>query len=66
MFEAGFLGTRAPLFMDIVTVIVALLPFLMWSVVILAKAGVYKQHGTLQVLLFWISLITYSVKIQTH
>ncbi|NEW59683.1 DUF420 domain-containing protein, partial [Sulfurovum sp. bin170] len=28
MFEAGFLGTRAPLFMDIIVIIVGLLPFL--------------------------------------
>ena len=28
MFQPGFLGTRAPLFMDIVSVIVFLLPFL--------------------------------------
>lgn len=57
MFEAGFLGTRAPLFMDVVTLIVALLPFLMWGVVMFAKAKKYKLHGTLQVALFWISLI---------
>lgn len=57
MFEVGFLGTRAPLFMDVVTLIVALLPLLVWGAVMLTKAGKYKLHGTLQVALFWISLI---------
>lgn len=57
MFQAGFLGTRAPLFMDIVTVIVALLPFLMWSIVILAKKERYVTHGRLQYILFWISVV---------
>lgn len=57
MFAEGFLGTRAPLFMDVVTLIVALLPFLIWGVVMLAKAGKYKLHGKLQIALFWISLI---------
>ncbi|HIE45970.1 MAG TPA: DUF420 domain-containing protein, partial [Flavobacteriaceae bacterium] len=30
IFQIGFLGTRSPLFMDIVSVIVALLPFLIF------------------------------------
>jgi len=57
MFEAGFLGTRAPLFMDIVTLIVALLPFLMLGVISFARRRQYKVHATLQKMLFWISLI---------
>ena len=31
IFQTGFLGTRAPLFMDIVSVIVAALPFLIYK-----------------------------------
>jgi len=31
LFETGFLGTRAPLFMDIVSVIVLALPFLIYG-----------------------------------
>jgi putative membrane protein len=57
MFEAGFLGTRAPLFMDIVTVIVALLPFLIAGVIFVARRKKYSLHGILQRILFWISLI---------
>ena len=57
MFEAGFLGTRAPLFMDIVTVIVALLPFLMLGVIMFARRKKYKVHAALQRLLFWVSLV---------
>ncbi|MFT7824741.1 MAG: DUF420 domain-containing protein [Sulfurimonas sp.] len=57
MFEAGFLGTRAPLFMDIVTLIVALLPFLIIGAVYLAKNKKYQAHAKIQKLLFWISLV---------
>ena len=57
MFEAGFLGTRAPLFMDIVTVIVALLPFLVLGAISFAKKSKYNLHAKAQVALFWISVI---------
>ncbi len=57
MFEAGFLGTRAPLFMDMVTLIVALLPLLLGSVVLLARAGHYQAHKIAQIALFIISVI---------
>ena len=57
LFSPGFLGTRAPLFMDIVSVIVALLPFLIFGAISLAKKGNYNAHATVQKLLFWISVI---------
>ena len=57
MFEAGFLGTRAPFFMDVVTLIVALLPLLIIGAIMLAKKKKYKAHGQVQKLLFWVSLI---------
>ena len=57
LFEAGFLGTRAPLFMDVVTVIVALLPFLILGAISLAKKKKYKAHGKVQELLFWVSVL---------
>lgn len=57
MFGTGFLGTRAPLFMDIVTVIVALLPFLILGVITLAKRKKYNLHASMQRVLFWISLV---------
>jgi len=57
LFQAGFLGTRAPLFMDIVSVIVAVLPFLILGAISLAKKGNYRAHESVQKLLFWISVI---------
>ncbi|MDM5272249.1 DUF420 domain-containing protein [Sulfurovum sp. zt1-1] len=57
MFEAGFLGTRAPLFMDIVTIIVALLPFLILGAISLAKRKLYNLHATVQKILFIVSVI---------
>lgn len=57
MFEPGFLGTRAPLFMDIVSVIVALLPFLIYGAISLAKKGNYSAHERVQKLLFVVSVI---------
>jgi len=57
MFEPGFLGTRAPFFMDIVTLIVAALPLLIFINIVAAKKGMYKLHALLQNVLFIVSLI---------
>jgi putative membrane protein len=57
MFEAGFLGTRAPLFMDMVTVIVALLPFLLALAIYPAMKGNYKTHKFAQVALYVVSVV---------
>ncbi len=57
MFQPGFLGTRAPLFMDIVSVIVALLPFLIFGAISLAKKGNYSAHESVQKLLFIVTVI---------
>jgi putative membrane protein len=57
MFEAGFLGMRAPFFMDMVTFIVALLPLLLSSAIWLAKTGHHKAHKIAQIALFTISVI---------
>ncbi|HHO42105.1 MAG TPA: DUF420 domain-containing protein [Epsilonproteobacteria bacterium] len=57
MLKAGFLGTRAPLFMDMVTLIVALLPFLLCGAIWLAKIGNIKLHKIAQVVLFVVSVI---------
>ena len=57
MFQPGFLGTRAPLFMDIVSVIVALLPFLIYGAISLAKKKNYSAHESVQKLLFVVSVI---------
>ena len=52
MFEVGFLGTRAPFFMDFVTLIVALLPLLVAAAISLAKAKHYKLHALAQIFIF--------------
>ncbi len=57
VFQPGFLGTRAPLFMDIVSVIVAALPFLIYGAIMLAKKKNYRAHASVQQLLFIVSVI---------
>ena len=57
LFQPGFLGTRAPLFMDIVSVIVALLPFLIYGAIMLAKKKNYNAHEKVQKLLFVVSVL---------
>lgn len=57
IFQPGFLGTRAPLFMDIVSVIVALLPFLIFGAIGLAKKKDYKRHEGVQKFLFVVTVI---------
>ncbi len=56
MFEQGFFGTRAPLFMDEVTLIVALLPILLYSAIKLAQKKHYKAHMLMQIFLYVTSL----------
>ncbi len=57
MFEQGFLQTRAPFFMDVVTVIVALLPFLIAGAIYLAKVKKYKLHMLAQRTIFVVSVV---------
>jgi len=57
MFQAGFFGTRAPLFMDFVTFIVAALPLLMMGIIMLARIKKYKLHGLMQGILYIVSVI---------
>ncbi len=57
MFQAGFLGTRAPFFMDFVTLIVAFLPLLVGIAISFAKRENYSLHAVSQTLIFIISLI---------
>lgn len=57
MFQAGFLGTRAPLFMDFVTLIVAFLPLLLLIAIKMAKRESYKLHAFTQTIIFIISFI---------
>ena len=57
MFEAGFLGTKAPFFMDFVTLIVALLPLLVGMAIYFARKKHYKLHEQVQILIFVLSVI---------
>ena len=60
MFQPGFLGTRAPFFMDFVTLIVALLPFLVMVAIYFAKRGKFKLHVASQLFLYIVSVIVVS------
>ena len=57
MFSQGFLGTRAPFFMDIVTLIVTLLPLLVAVAIIFARQYKYELHASVQMVIFVISVI---------
>lgn len=57
MFQPGFLGTRSPFFMDMVTFIVALLPLLAGGAIFLAQRKLHKLHAIAQTVLFVVSLI---------
>ena len=57
MFQPGFLGTKAPFFMDFVTMIVALLPLLVGIAIYFAKNRKYNLHGIVQTAIFVISVL---------
>jgi len=57
MFQPGFLGTKAPFFMDFVTIIVALLPLLVGVAISFAKNRKYNLHGITQILIFVVSIL---------
>jgi len=57
MIQAGFLGTRAPFFMDIVVIIVALLPFLISLGIWFARLGYHKLHHLFQTILFVVTVV---------
>ena len=57
MFKVGFLGTRAPFFMDMVTLIVALLPLLVYVAILFARKKKYLLHALLQNVIFLFSVV---------
>jgi putative membrane protein len=57
MFAPGFLGTKAPFFMDFVTIVVALLPFLVWFGVILVRKRYYSLHAFYQITVYIVSIL---------
>jgi len=57
MFKDGFLPTDAPLFMDEVMVVVAMLPFLVAFAISQVKKGNIKLHIKLQILIFILGIL---------
>ena len=57
MFETGFLGTSAPLYMDIVTLYFAILPFLLAIAIRFAIKGQYEAHYKMQLWTFVTTLL---------
>jgi len=57
MFKAGFLGTKAPFFMDFTTLIVAFLPFLLAVAIYFAQKRKYKLHAFLQTTIYFVAVV---------
>ena len=57
MFTNGFLGTKAPFFMDLVTLIVVLLPFLVVIAIQFARNYHYNLHAQVQITIFIFAVI---------
>ena len=59
IFNGGFLGTKAPLFMDITVVVLILIPLLIGGSVWLARKEFYDIHHKIQLISFSLSLSTF-------
>ena len=57
MFQPGFLGTKAPFFMDFVTMIVAFLPLLVGIAIMFARKKNYTLHAVSQMAIFTVSVV---------
>lgn len=57
IFESGFLGTSAPLYLDIVTVYFAFLPLLLGGSVFLAVKKQLEAHYRSQIVIFIITVV---------
>jgi len=57
MFQPGFLGTKAPFFMDFVTLIVTVLPLLVGIAIWFARRANYSLHAIAQMTIFVVSVI---------
>lgn len=55
--EPGFLGTKAPFFMDIITIFFAIMPFMLLISVSFAKAKNYKLHFISQAFTLGLALV---------
>ena len=61
MFESGFLGTKALMYMDLITLYFGLLPFLMAGAIFTAIQKRYKLHYKMQLSIFVITLIVVAI-----
>ena len=57
MFEIGFLGTRAPFFMDMITIFFALMPFLVAFSIYFAIKKRYTLHFQSQMAVFIMTMV---------
>ena len=57
MFEAGFFGTRAPLYMDVVGIYFMILPFLMALSIFFAAKGKITAHLKSQLVIFSVTML---------
>ncbi len=57
MFETGFLGTKAPFYMDLITIYFGLLPLLMGSAIIMAMKKKFDMHYKMQLSTFIVTLV---------
>ena len=57
MFESGFLGTNAPLFMDIITLYFGVLPFLMGMAIYMAVKKRLSLHKKMNLAVYSVTLV---------
>ncbi len=57
MFESGFFGTNAPMYMDIITLYFTMLPFLMGSAIYMAIKRRYKLHKMMNLSIYIVTLL---------
>jgi putative membrane protein len=63
MFQSGFLGTKAPFFIDIAVIFIGLIPFILALAIWIAKKEYHIIHRNIQIILFLTTLmvLVYSV-----
>ena len=57
MFELGFLGTKAAMYMDIVTIYFGLVPFMLMFSIIQAIKKKYQSHYKMQLFTFILTIL---------
>lgn len=57
LFEAGFLGTKAPLYLDVITIYFAVLPLALAASIYMAIRKQYVLHYRSQMVIFFISVV---------